>query len=63
MYKEPRNMPNETAIGKTATITGVNGRKIEFTVTASDRAGEIGNGTHTRVVVDETKFMAKASER
>jgi predicted thioesterase len=49
------------AITATATITGVDGRKIEFAVAASDDRGEIGSGRHTRVIVDETKFMAKAS--
>jgi predicted thioesterase len=34
----------------TATITAVFGRKIEFALTASDGAGEIGKGTHTRAV-------------
>ncbi len=47
----------------TATITSIEGRKIEFSVSANDSAGEIGCGTHTRVVLDEEKFMAKAKER
>ena len=58
--------PPGEAITAVATITGVNGRKIEFAVTAGDGKGEVGKGTHTRVVVDEAKFMekmAKASEK
>jgi predicted thioesterase len=55
--------PIGAKITATATITGVSGRKIEFAVTASDGVKEIGIGTHTRVVVDEAKFMAKASGR
>jgi predicted thioesterase len=46
-------------ITATATITGVDGRKVDFVVTASDGAGEIGSGRHTRVIVDGAKFMAK----
>jgi len=55
--------PLGSVITATATITGESGRKIEFAVTARDGAGEIGNGTHTRVIVDEAKFMAKAGAK
>ena len=44
-----------------ATIESVNGRNITFAVSASDECGEIGSGTHTRVIVDEEKFMSKAN--
>ena len=53
--------PLGSTITATATVTNVNGRKIEFSVSASDGVGEIGNGTHTRVIVDEAKFIAKIS--
>ena len=53
--------PLGAVITATATITNVDGRKIDYSVVASDEAGEVGNGTHTRVVVDATKFMAKVS--
>lgn len=46
-----------------ATITGVDGRKIEFEVAANDAKGEIGRGTHERFIVDEERFMAKAGTR
>ena len=55
--------PLGSTITAAATVTSVSGRKIEFTVTASDGAREIGNGTHVRFIVDETKFMAKINER
>jgi predicted thioesterase len=51
--------PLGSVVTATATVTGVAGRKVEFEVTASDGTGEIGKGTHTRVVVDEGKFLAK----
>jgi fluoroacetyl-CoA thioesterase len=35
-----------------AVVTGVDGRRIEFSVSARDAAEEIGCGTHTRMVVD-----------
>jgi predicted thioesterase len=50
-------------ITATATIASIDGRKIEFVVTARDDVGEIGEGTHTRVIVDKAKFLAKVSER
>jgi predicted thioesterase len=53
--------PIGAEITATATVTGVDGRKIDFAVTASDGVKEIGSGRHTRVIVDEAKFMAKVS--
>jgi hypothetical protein len=41
----------------------VNGRSIDFEVAARDDAGEIGRGTHTRVLVTEEKFMERAGQR
>jgi fluoroacetyl-CoA thioesterase len=42
-----------------AVVTKVDGRRIEFNVTARDEAEEIGNGTHERMVVD----MARLAQR
>jgi predicted thioesterase len=55
--------PIGAKITATAVINNVRGRVIEFTVVCYDETGEIGKGTHTRVIVDETKFMAKAKKR
>jgi len=46
-------------ITATATIQSFSGRKVEFMVSANDNSGEIGVGTHTRVIVDTEKFMKK----
>jgi len=35
-----------------AEVTGVDGRRITFKVSARDETEEIGNGTHQRMVVD-----------
>lgn len=53
-----------TAVGDTvsaiATVTAVDGRKIDFEVSATDSSGAlIGKGLHTRFVIDKEKFMAK----
>ena len=42
-----------------AEVTGVDGRRVAFNVTARDEIEEIGRGTHERVVVD----MRRLSER
>lgn len=49
-------------ITATATLTTVEGRKLLFTVTASDEDGTIGEGTHTRFIVDRDKFMARLGD-
>jgi len=55
--------PAGAIITATAAVTGVDGRKIDFDVTASDGAGEIGRGTHSRFIVDAEKFITKANSR
>ena len=46
-------------ITATAVLTEVEGRKLTFTVGATDEQGIIGEGVHTRFVVDRTRFMSK----
>ena len=52
-----------TPVGMTVTaraeITAVEGKKITYTVSASDDAGLIGQGTHARFVVNDERFTAK----
>lgn len=43
-----------------AEVTGVEGKVITFAVRAFDEAGEIGSGTHKRVIVGTQKFLDKA---
>lgn len=43
----------------TATVTAVEGRRIAFTGELWDATGKIGEGTHTRVVVDAAAFLAR----
>jgi fluoroacetyl-CoA thioesterase len=56
-----------TPVGSTVTahaeLIEISGRTLRFTVTASDRSGEIAHGTHTRVVVDKAKFTQGAHAR
>lgn len=47
------------SISATATLTKVEGRKLQFTVSASDEEGLIGEGEHTRFIVDRESFMKR----
>lgn len=49
-------------ITATAVLTAVEGRKLTFTVGASDEQGIIGEGVHIRFVVDRERFMAKLNQ-
>ena len=41
----------------------VDGRRLVFSVQASDEAGVIGNGTHERFIVAQEKFLAKTESK
>ena len=43
-----------------AEVTAVEGKVITFQVKAFDEAGEIGRGTHKRVIINSQKFLEKA---
>ena len=43
-----------------AEVTAVEGKVVTFAVRAFDEAGEIGHGTHQRVVINSQKFLDKA---
>lgn len=46
-------------INVTAVLTAINGRELQFNIAARDEVGVIGEGTHTRFIVNREKFMAK----
>lgn len=52
-----------TAVGKSfsveAELTEVSGKKLVFSLKASDENGEIGSGSHTRFIVNRERFMSK----
>lgn len=48
------------SVSATAVVTAVEGRRIDFEISASDSSGtRIGGGTHARFVVNVEKFMSK----
>lgn len=42
-----------------ATVSAVDGRRIEFTITARDGTEEIGSGTHERMVISLARFAER----
>jgi fluoroacetyl-CoA thioesterase len=46
-----------------AEVTKVDGRRIEFNVTARDDTEEIGTGTHERMVVDLARLGARLAAK
>ena len=42
-----------------AELISVDGRALSFNVEAFDEAGKIGEGTHSRFIVENIKFLAK----
>lgn len=46
-------------VSATAVLAAVEGRKLSFNVAAHDEDGMIGEGTHTRFIVDSERFMGK----
>ncbi len=46
-----------------ATVTGVDGRQVKFQVEAWDDREKIGEGTHMRFIVDESRFSDRLSKK
>lgn len=47
----------------TAEVTKVDGRQVEFNVSARDQMEEIGSGTHERMVVDIARLNRKLASK
>lgn len=49
----------------TAEVTDIsaNGKMITFKITASDAEGLIGEGTHTRAIIDNVRFLQKCQDK
>lgn len=44
-------------------VTAVDGKRIEFKVSAGDEKGLIGEGTHERFIVTDARFLGKAAKK
>lgn len=51
--------PTGMAVRARAEVTGVEGRKVTFRIQAWDEHELIGEATHTRVVVEAARFLAR----
>ena len=51
--------PVGARITASAELVEVDGRRLVFAVRAWDERGTIGEGSHTRFVVDRDRFMSK----
>jgi fluoroacetyl-CoA thioesterase len=47
----------------TAEVVRVEGKRLGFTVSASDEDGEIGKGTHQRIVIDMASFNERLAKK
>ena len=47
----------------TAEVVGIEGKRIDFKVSASDGKEEIGNGTHQRIVIDLRSFNERLANK
>ena len=45
------------------TAISENGKMVTFQVSASDEEGLIGEGTHTRAVISNERFLQKCSDK
>ena len=45
------------------TLAAVDGRRLDFTWTASDGVEQVGNGTHQRFVVDRQRFEQRLAQK
>jgi len=55
--------PVGVKVTATANLISFDGKVAQFEVEASDEAGIIGRGTHTRVAVNSARFMEKSGKK
>jgi fluoroacetyl-CoA thioesterase len=47
----------------TAEVVNVEGKRVDFKVSASDGSEEIGSGTHQRIVIDLRSFNERLAKK
>lgn len=55
--------PVGMSVSATATLVEVEGRLLIYSVSADDASGQIGKGTHQRVLVDKARFDDRIKAR
>lgn len=48
--------PEGLTVTANVTVSAVEGRRVDFSWTATDGVDDVGNGTHTRFVADKARF-------
>lgn len=46
-----------------ATLTNIDKRRLEFSVEAYDEVEKIGEATHQRAIIDNSRFMARVEDK
>ena len=55
--------PMGAVVTFTSEVIGVNGRRVEFRVTATSEDEKIGEGTHQRAIINIAKFAKRLAEK
>ncbi|MBA4180318.1 MAG: hypothetical protein C0506_06995 [Anaerolinea sp.] len=55
--------PEGMTVTAVVTLAALEGRRIDFTWTASDGVDEVGTGTHQRFVVDRARFEQRLAPK
>ena len=55
--------PMGTVVTFTSEVIAVNGKRIEFRVTAATEQEKIGEGTHERAIINIAKFATRLAEK
>ena len=55
--------PEGLTVTATVTLAALEGRRLDFTWTATDGIDEVGNGTHQRFVVDRPRFEQRLAAK
>lgn len=51
-----------TEVTAEAKVVAVEGKRVSFTISASDKNGSIGNATHIRYIIEPEKFMQRVAQ-
>ena len=62
-HTAPTPIGMKVAVEAEITNVSENGKIIDFKLTAWDEKGPIGNGTHTRAIINNERFLAKCNAK
>jgi len=62
-HVSPSPVGMEITVTVEVTDISANGKMITFKVTAHDAEGLIGEGTHTRAIIDNARFLQKCNDK